>query len=174
MRWSKLKSTLDELLAPELRGRVALHQARYRYTREEVGRVWVTVDGREVASFDTSTYIRRRAELSADLFKARRDEVPDEAPDHAAYVEADDRARDMLRRTGEYDDHGALVDLEAYLFLPIDEALRSPSPLVRALAVVDRRVGKRRLRALGAGPLEHPLVRTLYLLRCEVERAAKR
>ena len=128
MRWSKLKKSLDDLRAPALDARVALHQARYRYTREEVGRIWVTVDGREVASFDSS--------------------------------------RD---RAGRYDDSAALLDLEAYLSLPIDEALRSPSPLVRAMAVVDRRVGKRRLRALDVGPREHPLVRELYLLRCEAE-----
>lgn len=124
MRWSRLKSSLDALRAPAVRDRVALYQARYRYTREEVGRIWVTIDGREVASFDSY------------------------AP---------------------YDDYQALADLEAYLAIPIDEALASPSPLLRALAVVDRRVGKRRLRALDIGPAEHALVRELYALRCEAE-----
>jgi hypothetical protein len=129
----------------------------------------VTVDSREVASFDTSTYIRRRAELGGDLFEIRRAETPDQPPDHAAYLETDDRAREILRRAGQYDDYEAIVDLEAYLSLPIDDALTSPSPLVRALAVIDRRVGKRRLRTLQVGPLEHALVRQLYLLRCEAE-----
>ena len=124
MRWSRLKSSIDAFRAPSVRDRVALYQARYRYTREEVGRIWVTVDGREVASFDTS------------------------AP---------------------YDDYQALADLEVYLANPIDEALASPSPLLRALAGVDRRVGKRRLRTLDVGPGEHPLVRELYGLRCEAE-----
>jgi hypothetical protein len=40
---------------------------------------------------------------------------------------------------------------------------------VRALAVIDRRAGKRRLRSLEVGPLEHPLVRELFRLRCEAE-----
>jgi hypothetical protein len=169
IRWSKLKGSLDALRAPKLRKRVALHQARYRYTREEIGRIWVTVDSREVASFDTSTYIRRRTELGGDLFEIRRAETPDQPPDHAAYLETDDRAREILRRAGQCDDYEAIVDLEAYLSLPIDDALTSPSPLVRALAVIDRRVGKRRLRTLQVGPLEHALVRQLYLLRCEAE-----
>jgi hypothetical protein len=169
MRWSKLKSSLDDLCAPALRGRVALNQARYRYTRGEVGRIWITVDGREVASFDTSTHLRRRAELGADLFEIRRAESLDRTPEHAAYLEADDRAQEILRRAGEHGDYEALVDLEAYLSLTIEEALVSPSPLVRALAVIDRRVGKRRLRALKMSRLEHSLVRELYLLRCEAE-----
>jgi hypothetical protein len=169
MRWTRLKSRLEALRAPALRKRVALHQARYRYTREEIGRIWVTVDGREVASFDTSTYIRRRAELGADLFEIRRAEAPDRPPDHAAYLETDDRAREILREAGQYDDYEAIVDLEAYLSLPIEDALKSPSPLVRGLAVIDRRVGKRRLRTLEVGPLEHGLVQQLFLLRCEAE-----
>jgi hypothetical protein len=122
MRWSQLKTRLIERCAPGLRKHVAVHQARYRYTREEVGRVWLTIDGREVVSFDASTY----------------------------------------------NDFGALVDLEAYLSLTIDAALTSPSPLVRALAVIDRRVGKRKLRSLKMDS-EHPLVRELYLLRCKAE-----
>lgn len=172
MRWSKLKSALDELRASALRERVALHQARYRWTREEAGRVWVTVDGREVASFDTATYIRRRAELGAELFQIRRDETPDRAASHAAYLESDERAEAILRRAGEYDDYRALEDLEAYLSLSIDEALAAPSPLLRALAMVDRRLGKRRLRVLGARAIEHPLVRELYRVRCEADGVA--
>ena len=67
MPWRQLASALRERVALPLRERIALHQARYRYTREEVGRVWITVDGREIAQFDTSSYVRRRAELAGDL-----------------------------------------------------------------------------------------------------------
>ena len=125
MRWSQLKSRLESLRAPALGKRVSLHQARYRYALEEVGRIWLTIDGREIASFDTSSR--------------------------------------------DYDDYRALEDLKRYLTLPIDDALKSPSPLVRGLAVIDRRVGKRRLRSLDIGPDEHPLVRELYQLRREAE-----
>ena len=124
MRWSQLKSNLEALRAPALKKRVEIYQARYRYTLEEVGRIWLTIDSREIASFDTSS---------------------------------------------QYDDYQALADLKAYLRLPIDDALKSDSPLVRGLAVIDRRIGKRRLRSLDAGPHEDSLVRELYRLRCEAE-----
>jgi hypothetical protein len=167
MRWSQLKTALGELCAPELRARVRLHQARYRYTREEVGRVWVTIDGREVASFDTSSYIRRRSELGAALLTAQRPEIG-ETSSPIGHLEADEKARAALRAAGQYDDYEALADLEAYLSMGVDAALKCPSPLVRALAVIDRRVGKRTLRKLAVGE-EHQLVRELYLLRCAVE-----
>ena len=124
MRWSQLKTSLESLRTPILGKRVGLHQARYRYTREEVGRIWLTIDSREIASFDTSA---------------------------------------------QYDDYQALADLKAYLLLSVDDALHSGSPLIRALAVIDRRVGKRRLRSLEIGPEEHSLVYELYRLRCEAE-----
>ena len=124
MRWSQLKTQIEALRAAALKRRVGLHQARYRYTLEEVGRIWLTIDGREVASFDAS------------------------------------------RESG---DGQALADLKRYLALSIEDALISDRPLVRALAVIDRRAGKRRLRRLEIGPEEHPLVRELYQLRCEAE-----
>ena len=113
MQWSRLKHRLEERFAPVLRGRLALHQARYRYTREEVGRVWVTIDGREVASFDTASYIARRARLGAEIREANGLQPYGTAGGQAAYLAADAQAEDILRRAGEYDDYRALADLEA-------------------------------------------------------------
>ena len=169
MPWRQLTAALRERVAPALRGRVGLHQARYRYTREEVGRVWLTVDGREIVQFDTSSYVRRRDELAGELRAANGLRPYGDPGGRREYLDADEAAVDILRRAGEYDDYGALADLEAYLSLPIDEALGSPSPLVRALAVIDRRVGKRRLRAMAPMDAEHPLARELYQLRCEAD-----
>ena len=169
MPWRQVTTALRERLAPGLRDRVALHQARYRYTREEVGRVWLTVDGREVIQFDTSSYVRRRAELAEELRAAGGPRPHGDAGNVTDDHDADDAAVDLLRRAGQYDDYGALADLEAYLSLSIEDALASPSPLVRGLAVLDRRVGKRRLRALAPHEAEHWLVRELLALRRTVE-----
>ena len=170
MRWSRLRSLLAERLAPSVRARIDLHQARYRYTLEESGRVWVTVDGREVASFDTASYIARRDDVAAGIREANGLRPYGVAGGHPAYIEADAQAEDILRRAGEYDDYRALEDLEAYLSMAIEDALASPSPLLRALASVDERVGKRRLRALAAEGGHHPLVRALLTARCEAEK----
>jgi hypothetical protein len=169
MKWSKLKSNLKERLAPSMRDRMALYQARYRNTLEESGRVWLTLDGREIASFETAPYIARRHEVKAGILEANALRPDGDPNARAAYSDADEQAQDILRRSGEYDDYRALIDLEAYLSLSIEDALTSPSPLVRALAVVDGRVGKRRLRALIAEGRHHPLVSTVLLARCEAE-----
>lgn len=170
MQWSRLKHLVEERFAPAIRSRVALQQARYRYTHEEVGRVWIAIDGREAASFDTASYVAKRAELGAVIRDARGLRPYGDAGGHAEYLEADAEAEAILRRSGEYDDHHAIADLEAFLSMDIESALTAASPLLRALAVADRRIGKRRLRKLvGTLGTEHPLVRTVLVLRCDAE-----
>lgn len=168
MKWSRLKSLIEERFAPSLRGRVTLHQARYRYTREEVGRVWFVVDGREVASFATGASWRETVAGAARLMDERG-----AWGSPAAYDQATVEAAEATRRAGVYSDDDALAELESYLSMPVDSALGAPSPLLRALAVADARVGKRRLRALAAAAGEqHPIVRALLTARCAAEGIA--
>ena len=92
MQWSRLKHRVEECLAPSVRTRIALHQARYRYTREEVGRVWITMDGQEIASFDTASYVAKRADLGAQIRDARGLRPYGDAGGHSEHLEADAEA----------------------------------------------------------------------------------
>ena len=134
-----------------------------------MGRVWLAIDGRELIQFDTSSYVRRRDALAGELRAANGLRPYGDDGGLIEYRDADQAAVDILRRAGQYDDYGALADLGASLSLSIEEALQSPSPLLRGLAMLDRRVGKRRLRAMAPLEAEHPLVRALFALRCAVE-----
>lgn len=164
MRWSKLKSLVEERFAGSLRSRVALHQARYRYPAREMGRVWIAVDGRELVSYATGDSWKATAAVADDLMNAHQ-----AWGSPAAYNQACDEAAAVVRRAGVYSDNDASSELFEYLSLSVEEALHSPSPLHRALAVLDARVGKRRLRVLAAALDEHPLVRELLALRCEAD-----
>ena len=168
MKWSKVQSDVRDRFAPSVRARISLHQARYRRTREEVGRIWLTIDGREIASFDTNSYVRRRAEIADSIREVNGLRPYGSVDTEQAWHAADDEAQNILRRAGEYDDYRAWEELETYLSMPIQEALDSPSPLLRGIAIIDERVGKRRLRSL-AQKAEHPLVRQLLEVRCEAE-----
>ena len=165
MPWSRLKALVESRQAPALGGRVTLHQARYRHAREEVGRVWVAVDGQEVAAFATHMGYARVRPLADSLMDERN-----AWRSTSAYADATTDAEAQLRTAGEFSDAVALDDLEGYLSLTVEAALSSDSPLVRALAMLDSRLGKRRLRALEVAPSEHPFVRRMYELRCGVER----
>jgi hypothetical protein len=155
---------LADRLAPSLRGRLAVHHARYRTSLEEQGRIWIQIDGREVAAFKTLPAERRRRQITDQLMDANN-----AWGSPAAYTAADRLAGELLVKAGEQSDYAAWSDLEGYLSLAIDDALDSSSPLIRALAIADRRTGKRRLRDLHIGPRDHPLVREVWATRCKAE-----
>ena len=58
--------------------------------------------------------------------------------------------------------------LKDYLSLSFEDALKSDNPVFKALAMIDKRLGKRRLRDIKLSNNEHPLVKELYKLRCDV------
>jgi hypothetical protein len=59
--------------------------------------------------------------------------------------------------------------LESYLNLSIEDAVSSANALIRAIAMLDRRVGKRRLQQVVIDATTHPLITQLYTLRCTAE-----
>jgi len=60
--------------------------------------------------------------------------------------------------------------LEQYLSLSIEDALMSDNFLIRSLSMIDRRLGKRRLRQIRLEEKDYRLIKIMYKLRCEVER----
>lgn len=60
----------------------------------------------------------------------------------------------------------ALID---YVNLPINVAIVSENPIIRGLAMIDRRLGIRRLKFLTILDNEHPFVMYMYQLRCKAE-----
>ena len=75
----------------------------------------------------------------------------------------------ITRRAGVLSQEEFYALLHEYLRTSVAQSLTADNPITRALAVIDSRVGKRRLRQLAAHPDEHPLVRVLLAIRCEAE-----
>ena len=80
-----------------------------------------------------------------------------------------DEAIAITRRAGVLSQEEFYALLHEYLRSSIAKSLKAEDAITRALAVIDARVGKRRLRQLANYPDEHPLVRMLLALRCEAE-----
>ena len=146
MHWSKLKQVTEGRFADDVRGRVQLWTTRYRQPWHRVrgpdSRSWITVDGR--------TVVNMHDHQSVDgVFS-------DGHPD-----------RFRVSLFGGCDLPSAA---RAFLSLSIDDAFASSNTLVRALAVLDRRTGRRRLAAMDP-VAEVPLVATLLTLRTERKTA---
>ena len=146
MQWSKLKSRVKGLICPELRDRIDFHLTSYRESHDGADKVWITVDGGRV--FSCKHYPREWAEAEAYYGGLRGEQV-----------------KDFLKAQEIHgpDDFGNAM--RAYLDMPIGEALKSSDPLVKAFALVDRRVGKRTLEGLEISDTEHTLVKAFYDLR---------
>ena len=146
MQWSKLKSRVKSFICPELKDRIDFHLTSYRESHDGADKVWITVDGQRVLS--CKHYPREWAEAEAYYGGLRGEQVTDLL-----------KARE-IHGPGDFGNA-----MRAYLSLPVGEALKSSDPLVRAFALVDRRVGKRTLEKLEISDVEHTLVKAFYELR---------
>lgn len=143
MQWSRLKKMLESRFCAAFRGRVQIHMARYTHDEEE-GRLWMVLEKQEIFSVGDSL-----------------------SPSRPAWY--------CKWGCVYYNASWGRSELEHYLLpylqLSIEEALESPNEFTKALAMLDKRLGKRRLKAL-AEPMENEalLVRHFYMLRCQAEK----
>lgn len=177
--WSGTRRVLEEdLLCPALRGRVQYFVTRYHGAPDRHGRACVRVDGVEhVMANPYGPYVRGYDALE-QAHKVAEGVPTREWVGHGGvgfrYEEENRRIEDEVARLrwqdGVFEEWEFLRSVEAYRNAPIEESLTSGQPLIRLLAVLDRRVGKRRLlrlrEELGAQP---EWLRFFYRLRLEAE-----
>ena len=145
MRWSKLRSLVKEGFAESIRSRVDIQSTRYGNCT--CGHAWMTLDGEVIANFCT------RAHYLASIGCPGAGTTPGH----------------------QFAEYGELSRQDAYRAcwdfvhsLSIESALADPDPLVQTLAVLDARVGKRRMDRLDPGAL-HRLAAALLRVRREAE-----
>jgi hypothetical protein len=166
MRWSQLRKQIEERFAPSIASRVALHTAHYRHAHDGDGRAWIEVDRQEVATMCYFQAGHARLDLSEQLRVANN---PTNRGPAGTPLWLHEEAIAITRRAGVLSQEDFYALLHDYLRTSVTESLRSDNPITRALAVIDARVGKRRLRQLAAHLDEHPLVRMFLALRCKAE-----
>ncbi|MCL4552399.1 MAG: hypothetical protein M1305_02425 [Candidatus Marsarchaeota archaeon] len=171
MIWTKLKKTLEERLCPSLKGRVHYYCTRYGPGLSYCStRVWITLDRKELVSFSTPTWDKQRDQAAREIVEAKGITGGDQDEHYRrAFWAARDEAAGVLEQQHIYDRDEFEYAAEGYVTLSIDDALKSTHVIIRALAMFDRRLGKRRLRELNLGENDFPLVTLFYRVRCEAE-----
>ena len=138
-RWGETRKILEQdLLCDTLKGRVRYFATRYRKAHDDVGRVCVLVDGQEIINMPFFTETQRYAETH----KRREHSLNKSFQDVFAEV-YDDFANEGKYYAGDFG-----FALDEFLSLDIQEALKSDNWLVRMMAIMDRRVGKRTLEKI--------------------------
>ena len=151
--WSGTRKKLEEdYLCPALRGRVRYFATTYRESHDQEGRAAILVDGVEILKSNYydydgtfwSMYYRSEEEPGAIQQTVLDQGLLDQYVFYNAFHEFDNQS--------------------------IEASLTSRTPLVRVFALLDRRVGKRRLAAL-EDMMEQELdwVCPVYRLRREAE-----
>lgn len=151
--WSKLKKTVEEKFAESVKGKVGIYVTRYTSGSYFMVRGWITINGEEIANFSTPDNNLKYGWNTPPV----GERIPDTARNENSAVEKGEFARWELM--------DACISI---LNLSVDDALASDNPIIRALAVLDKRCGKKRLARLD-GRDEHPLVKRLLLFRKKEE-----
>ncbi len=169
MQWSQLKKRIESLFANSVKGRAELRTTRYHKAHDQMGRAWITSDGQEVINICTFAY---ESELWRESSRIREGSGCTDyriAENREGYRAAYTEAELILREKAIFNRHAFHASLFSYLNLSIEQILSSPNPMIRAIGMLDRRVGKRRLSAMDMGN-ENPLVARLHQFRVEAEQ----
>lgn len=159
--WSGIRAKLEnEYLAPSFRGRIQYFATTYSKCPDHEGRAAVRLDGEEILK---SSYFEKMIAHSREFHKLYEGTGK-------SYGECWMQAFDEAVNAGEFDQRVFYRAFEEYDNQSIDQSLESADPIVRLFAILDRRVGKRRLMKLRdkvAGELDW--LKPFYLLRFEAE-----
>ena len=161
--WSGTRAKLEnEYLAPSLRGRIQYFATSYSKCPDHEGRAAVRLDGEEI--FKSSYYeycfvewnVRQRIAHS-EVGLSPQDEYR--------------KARQMALDEGAFDQRDFYTAFREFDNQSIECSLVSANPIVRMFALLDGRVGKRRLIALkNSMDNEVTWLQVFYRLRCEAEK----
>lgn len=158
--WSSIRRKLEkEYLALSLRGRIRYFVTRYKFSHDQEGRAAILLDGKEVLR---GNYYNKF--FKSDLFP-RDEKCSHRIKNEYSYM--DEVALDL----GCFDQRCFYSAFEEFDNQSIDESLKSDNLLVRIFAILDRRVGKRRLVKMREGIDNEPeLFQFFYKVRADAEQ----
>lgn len=145
--WSGIRKKLEtEYLAPSLRGHIQYYATSYSRSPDHEGRAAIRYDGKEIIK---GCYYNNW--IKADLFP-KDEKYEKRMKKEFAFMD------DTALRLGIFDQQG------------IEMSLKSENLIVRIFAVLDRRVGKRRLALMKETIAEEPdTFREFYAIRMKAE-----
>lgn len=159
--WSGIRKKLEtDYLCPALRGRVRYFATTYRESHDREGRAAILVDGVEVLKSSYYEFAPAYWKLQSELRKLGETD----------WREAAFKAGQTILEDGLFDQRDFYAAFQEFDNQSVEASLSSENPIVRIFALLDRRLGKRRLAALEETMgNELDWVRPFYLLRMEAE-----
>ena len=162
--WSGIRNKLEnDYLCPALRGHIQYFATSYSKSADHEGRAAIRMDGVEVLRSNYYTYFEN---VWTKFHHLRSTTLKD--CDSAK--EAINQAHAFALEQGTFDQKVFYEAFGIFDNQSIEKSLVSENPLVRIFALLDRRLGKRRLLALEESmERELPWVRAFYVIRMQAE-----
>lgn len=173
--WSGVKKRLEQdLLCDALKGRVRYFITEYSKAHDKPGRVAIIVDGREIIQGSIFNYYKGYKEIEkkikSELGVPKRYWNGKEIVNDAVNRDVEDYIDKMRLNEGIFAVWQFTDAVKSFLNSSIEESLNSENPLIRLLAIVDRRVGKRTLVKLKDSISQQPeWLQYFYKLRFQAE-----
>ena len=173
MRWSKTKMSIENLICEKLKNRLSIYATNYNTSLGEQRRIWLTLDGKEVFNASSAHFLMEHDKLWEEI-KNKTDKPFPEClyecyPQLAGKIDDLDYSMLILEQKNIFNVDRVYDTLVQYPNLSIEEALNSDNIIIQVFAIIDKRVGKRRLRHYVFNPDAHPLILRFYQIRCEAE-----
>ncbi|MDQ0114919.1 SF0329 family protein [Paenibacillus harenae] len=185
MSWSKLKQQLESFLSPALVGRVEYLASSYRYLPDKAGLCYLAVDKKKVLNMSDKTTLIRwyqteleikndsgiQIPISDEEIDAVRKDTKGVVPEDRLQVMARSRkrtelAKELMSAQSSLSKSNFVVVANKFLSTSIEDSIESKDILLNILALVDRRVGKKRmLNMTEKMKVKHPVVQYFYELR---------
>lgn len=144
--WSGIRKKLEQdYLAESLKGHIQYFATTYRESHDQEGRAAILFDGEEIL---------RGAFLFKDFFSERNPHNMDE----------------IALTTGGFDQTDFYCAFDEFDNQSIEKSLESENLIVKIIALLDRRVGKRRLLKMKENISKEPeVIQRFYSIRTEAE-----
>jgi hypothetical protein len=185
MAWSKMKQLLESFLCPALHGRVEYSATSYRYLPDKAGQCYITVNKKNVFNMSDATTLVRWYQTEQEIkndpdiqipindeeIEAVRKDTKGTVPEDRLKVIARNRkiseyAKELLSAQSALSKSDFNVVANKFLSISVEESMESNDILLNVLALVDRRIGKKRLLNMNENiKLKHPIVQYFYKLR---------
>ena len=138
--WSGLNKWLCERLCEELKGRITYFLTRYHKVHDSYGRAAILLDGKELARFSWVEQYRQEQQVSAKYAEDRS----------KGWFDLYDEMKPAWDKTCTYCEWDFLSAVLEFRNLSIQDALNSEDYIIKSIAILDKRVGKRTLQKIKA------------------------
>jgi hypothetical protein len=173
MRWSKTKLLLESLLCENLIKRLKIHSTRYNASIGEPQRIWITLDKTVIFNASSQYFLNKHDKFWEDV-KYKTDKPFPEClyecyPEFMGKFSDGDYSMLVLEQRNIFNVDRVYKAFVLFPNLSIDEAVCCNNVIIQALALIDKRLGKRKLRNLRFTPDTHPIIKKFYTIRCDAE-----